>query len=94
MRIENRRSCPCLIKAMPQAHAPPIFRILHAADEIQEPGHARREVYPLAPRSRARRRGIVGGKNASLGELYQQLKPLGVEVPDGFALTPPRSVTR
>jgi pyruvate,water dikinase len=30
---------------------------------------------------------LVGGKNASLGELYQQLKPLGVEVPDGFALT-------
>ena len=29
----------------------------------------------------------VGGKNASLGELYQHLKPLGVEVPDGFALT-------
>src|SRR4051794_16772943 len=30
---------------------------------------------------------LVGGKNASLGELYQHLKPLGVEVPDGFALT-------
>src|SRR5918997_212925 len=29
----------------------------------------------------------VGGKNASLGELYQHLKPLGVDVPDGFALT-------
>jgi len=29
----------------------------------------------------------VGGKNASLGEMYQHLKPLGVEVPDGFALT-------
>jgi pyruvate,water dikinase len=29
----------------------------------------------------------VGGKNASLGELYRHLKPLGVEVPDGFALT-------
>ena len=23
----------------------------------------------------------VGGKNASLGEMYQQLKPLGVECP-------------
>ncbi len=30
---------------------------------------------------------LVGGKNASLGELYKRLKPLGVEVPDGFALT-------
>ncbi|GEO42531.1 phosphoenolpyruvate synthase [Skermanella aerolata] len=29
----------------------------------------------------------VGGKNASLGELYRHLRPLGVEVPDGFALT-------
>ncbi|WP_158045281.1 phosphoenolpyruvate synthase [Skermanella pratensis] len=29
----------------------------------------------------------VGGKNASLGEMYRNLKPLGVEVPDGFALT-------
>jgi pyruvate,water dikinase len=29
----------------------------------------------------------VGGKNASLGEMYQHLKPLGVEVPNGFALT-------
>jgi pyruvate, water dikinase len=30
---------------------------------------------------------IVGGKNASLGEMITNLKPLGVEVPDGFALT-------
>lgn len=29
----------------------------------------------------------VGGKNASLGEMYRNLKPLGVDVPDGFALT-------
>ena len=29
----------------------------------------------------------VGGKNASLGEMIQNLKPLGVEVPDGFAIT-------
>ncbi|WP_202969113.1 phosphoenolpyruvate synthase [Gemmatimonas phototrophica] len=29
----------------------------------------------------------VGGKNASLGELRQHLKTLGVNVPDGFALT-------
>ena len=30
---------------------------------------------------------LVGGKNASLGELFQQLTPLGVRVPDGFAVT-------
>jgi pyruvate,water dikinase len=29
----------------------------------------------------------VGGKNASLGELIQSLAPLGVRVPDGFAVT-------
>jgi pyruvate,water dikinase len=29
----------------------------------------------------------VGGKNASLGEMIQMLKPLGVAVPDGFAIT-------
>lgn len=31
--------------------------------------------------------GTVGGKNASLGELYRQLRPQGVPVPDGFAVT-------
>ncbi|MGB8360066.1 MAG: phosphoenolpyruvate synthase [Acidimicrobiia bacterium] len=30
---------------------------------------------------------LVGGKNASLGELYSELTPLGVNVPDGFAVT-------
>lgn len=30
---------------------------------------------------------LVGGKNASLGELYRALKPLGVGVLDGFATT-------
>ncbi|HWO09300.1 MAG TPA: PEP/pyruvate-binding domain-containing protein, partial [Polyangiaceae bacterium] len=29
----------------------------------------------------------VGGKNASLGELIRHLVPLGVRVPDGFAIT-------
>jgi pyruvate, water dikinase len=29
----------------------------------------------------------VGGKNASLGELYRELTPLGVMVPNGFAVT-------
>ncbi len=31
--------------------------------------------------------GIVGGKNASLGELYNSLKPQGVNVLNGFATT-------
>jgi pyruvate,water dikinase len=31
--------------------------------------------------------GLVGGKNASLGELYRELTPLGVRVPNGFAVT-------
>ncbi len=30
---------------------------------------------------------LVGGKNASFGEMIQTLGPLGVTVPDGFALT-------
>ncbi len=30
---------------------------------------------------------LVGGKNASLGEMYQSLKPLGVHIPDGFIVT-------
>lgn len=30
---------------------------------------------------------IVGGKNASLGELYTQLRGKGIQVPDGFATT-------
>jgi pyruvate,water dikinase len=30
---------------------------------------------------------LVGGKNASLGELYRELVPLGVPVPNGFAVT-------
>ena len=29
----------------------------------------------------------VGGKNASLGEMFRELTPLGVNVPDGFAIT-------
>jgi len=29
----------------------------------------------------------VGGKNASLGEMFNKLLPLGVKVPDGFAVT-------
>lgn len=30
---------------------------------------------------------LVGGKNASLGEMYSKLMPLGVNVPNGFAVT-------
>ncbi|MBW1704228.1 MAG: phosphoenolpyruvate synthase [Deltaproteobacteria bacterium] len=30
---------------------------------------------------------LVGGKNASLGEMYQQLKSKGIRVPNGFAIT-------
>lgn len=30
---------------------------------------------------------LVGGKNASLGELHRQLRPRGIPVPDGFAVT-------
>ena len=29
----------------------------------------------------------VGGKNASLGEMYRELTPMGINVPDGFAIT-------
>jgi pyruvate,water dikinase len=31
--------------------------------------------------------GLVGGKNASLGEMIRMLSPLGVRIPDGFAIT-------
>ena len=30
---------------------------------------------------------LVGGKNASLGEMYRVLAPKGVKIPNGFALT-------
>ena len=31
--------------------------------------------------------GKVGGKNASLGEMYTQLNPIGIRIPNGFAVT-------
>ena len=31
--------------------------------------------------------GLVGGKNASLGEMYSSLRDAGLNVPDGFAVT-------
>jgi pyruvate,water dikinase len=30
---------------------------------------------------------LVGGKNASLGEMYRELAPQGVKIPNGFAIT-------
>ena len=30
---------------------------------------------------------LVGGKNASLGEMVRELAPQGVRVPNGFAIT-------
>jgi pyruvate,water dikinase len=30
---------------------------------------------------------LVGGKNASLGEMYQKLESKGIRVPNGFAIT-------
>ncbi|MDO8752047.1 MAG: PEP/pyruvate-binding domain-containing protein, partial [Candidatus Wolfebacteria bacterium] len=30
---------------------------------------------------------LVGGKNAALGEMYRSLAKLGINVPNGFALT-------
>ena len=30
---------------------------------------------------------LVGGKNASLGEMYRELATTGVKVPNGFAVT-------
>ncbi len=30
---------------------------------------------------------LVGGKNASLGEMLQHLSPLGVRIPEGFIIT-------
>lgn len=30
---------------------------------------------------------VVGGKNASIGEMFQELVPMGIKVPNGFAIT-------
>jgi pyruvate,water dikinase len=30
---------------------------------------------------------LVGGKNASLGEMYQNLTQKGIRIPNGFAIT-------
>src|SRR5579871_4894962 len=31
--------------------------------------------------------GLVGGKNASLGEMYRELTTKGIRIPNGFAVT-------
>jgi pyruvate,water dikinase len=31
--------------------------------------------------------GLVGGKNAALGEMFSELTPLGIKIPNGFAVT-------
>lgn len=31
--------------------------------------------------------GLVGGKNASLGEMYRELSPKGISIPNGYAVT-------
>jgi pyruvate, water dikinase len=31
--------------------------------------------------------GLVGGKNASLGEMLRELVPQGIRIPNGFAVT-------
>ncbi len=36
---------------------------------------------------RAKDVSFVGGKNASLGEMYAKLVPLGIKIPNGFAVT-------
>ena len=30
---------------------------------------------------------LVGGKNASLGEMYSELSSQGIQIPNGFAVT-------
>ncbi len=30
---------------------------------------------------------LVGGKNASLGEMYRELKDKGIKIPNGFAVS-------
>ena len=37
---------------------------------------------------------LVGGKNASLGEMYRELASKGVKVPNGFAVTAEASCVR
>jgi hypothetical protein len=32
---------------------------------------------------------LVGGKNSSLGEMYRELTPRGVRIPNGFEITAP-----
>lgn len=62
-------------------------------NEPNKPGHGGEimpENTPLVrwfAELRATAVGEVGGKNASLGEMYSRLGAVGVRVPNGFALT-------
>jgi pyruvate,water dikinase len=64
-----------------------------SADTLQTPAPARRpsgEQVPLVRWFRETGIGdvaLVGGKNASLGEMYRELVPRGIRVPNGFAVT-------
>ena len=44
-------------------------------------------IHPLLRGDSHRGRSVVGGKNASLGEMYRELSAQGVRVPNGFAIT-------
>ena len=58
---------------------------LHSTLLIQPMVH---EAYTLFFRELANDKvALVGGKNASLGEMFNQLKDKGISVPDGFATT-------
>ncbi len=52
----------------------------------QPPARAERNIIPFRELS-LDDVPLVGGKNAALGEMVAQLAPLGVRVPDGFAVT-------
>ena len=55
-------------------------------DWIPAPNAATRLTLPLSAVG-ASDVALVGGKNAALGELLRKLSPLGIPVPDGFAVT-------
>ena len=61
-----------------------------APSEVESSGPAPETVSPLVRWFREIGMGdthLVGGKAASLGEMYQELVPRGVRIPDGFATT-------
>lgn len=50
-------------------------------------GHTHRVLDPLVRRNLHWEIPLVGGKNASLGEMYRELASQGVKVPNGFAIS-------